>query len=234
MTNNNFTIHQVSNSYSFIVAFYGRCTPTDPCVNFDMRSSNFKSVVDSAFQIDGEQTNTTFAWYKSDFADTGMNHFSELQCGRVYYFVIRPGTGSISIPGLYITTSSSSALYEFDDTGRVTDDCDRVYPTPSPVGDCCGSFSNSVSTMGNLEDQTSISGVKVFAFEYGGKFCYDDLSITNLPGRFNFKTEDNSLSGYITTTGEFLNRNIRYVSASGDCYEGLAMTQSGFNILNKR
>ena len=52
MTNNNFTIYQVPNSYSFIVAFYGRCNPSEPCVNFDMRSSNFKSVVDSAFQID--------------------------------------------------------------------------------------------------------------------------------------------------------------------------------------
>ena len=61
----------------------------------------------------------------------------------------------------------------------MTDDCSVPQNTPTPVGDCCANLSNSVSTMGNLEDQTSIS-VKVFAFEYGGQFCYDDLTITNL------------------------------------------------------
>lgn len=234
MANNNYTIHQVQNSYSFVLAFYGRCSAESPCVDFDMNGTQFRTVVDSVFQLDGQQSNTTFAWYKSDFTSTNMNHFNELQCGRVYYFVVRPGTSSISIPGLYITTSSSSALYEFDDTGRVTSDCNVIPPTPSPIEDCCDEFPNSVSTMGTLEDQTSISGVKVFAFEYGGKLCYDDLSITNLPGRYNFMSEDGDISGFITTTGEFINRTIRYESVSGDCYETIAETQSGFNILRRR
>lgn len=231
----NFEIHQVPHGYSFILGFYGRCEDGTECDSYDINQPPFRRVVDSVYQVSGQQSGTTFAWYKSDLVETSLNHFDKLECGHLYYFVVKPGDQSVEVPHLYITNNSSSQLYEFDDTGRVTSDCKYVPPTPTPEPDCCGEFSNSLVTLGTPAGTDNLNGVKAFGFEYAGMFCYDTLGITNFPGRYNFKTDQSdSILGYITTTGYFTNKSVRYVSATGTCYHGLAETQNGFNILTKR
>ena len=88
-------------------------------------------------------------------------------------------------------------------------------------------------TTGTPVGTESLSGIKAFGFEFGGSFCFDSLDLTYQPARYNFKTEDDSIAGYITTTGEFKNKKVRYTSKSEECYESIAETQNGFNILTK-
>lgn len=141
--------------------------------------------------------------------------------GKIYEVRDYEGTEVNDIPG-----ESNHWIFLFD--------CIESTPTPTPLPECCDEYSNVLATTGTLEPTANLSGIKAFGFEQGGELCFSDLNITNLPGRYNFKTEDESIVGFVTTTGEFSNRHIRYVSSDGDCYEVIAESQSGFNILKKR
>ena len=228
-----YDIVQIPHSFSFVLGFYGVCDGSDDggCVDYDMNLSDFRRIVDSVYEVNSEQSNTTFSWYKSDLYQTDLNHFDKLKCGKSYYFVIKPGVSRINIPHLYATTSQSS---NDELKGRITSSCDLVDTTPTPESTCCGNFSNTILTTGTPVGTESLSGIKAFGFEFGGSFCFDSLDLTYQPARYNFKTEDDSIVGYITTTGEFKNKKVRYTSKSEECYESIAETQNGFNILTKR
>lgn len=230
---NNYEIHQVPHGYSFILGFYGRCEDGSECLPYDMKLSEFRNAIDSVFQVDGNQSGTTFGWYKESLVGDNLNHFETLNCGHLYYFVVKPGTSKVTIPNLYITNNSANDNYDFDDTGRITNDCDYVPPTPTPKPNCCDGFSNSIITMGTQVGTENLNGIKSFGFEFGGMLCYDNLEITNLPSRYNFKNEDGSLMGYITTTGNFTNNLVNYTSRDGTCYHATIETTNGFNILVK-
>lgn len=228
-----YDIIQIPHSYSFVLGFFGVCAGASDadCKEFDMGSADFRRVVDSVYEVSSEQSNTTFAWFKSDLHGTNLNHFEKLTCGKSYYFVVKPGVGRIKVPHLYATNSGTS---KNDLSGRVTTNCDMVQATPTPVADCCNNFGNSIVTTGTKTGTESLNGVKVFGFEFGGKFCFDSLDMTYVPSRYNFKTDDNSIVGWITTTGIFKNKKVRYTSKKEECYESTIQTQNGFNILKKR
>lgn len=228
-----YDIIQVPHSYSFALGFYGVCEGREEleCTDFDLKSSNFRRIVDSVYEVSSEQSNTTFSWYKSDLYTSNLNHFDKLKCGKSYYFVIKPGVSRINIPHLYATNSESK---NEDLNGRITSSCNLVDLTPTPIVGCCNNLTNTILTTGSNFGTESVNGVKVFGFEFGGSFCFDSLNLTYQPSRYNFKSEDNSIVGYITTTGDFKNKTIRYTSNSDDCYESVAQTQNGFNILTKR
>lgn len=222
MKNN--TICQSENSFSYVIAFYGRCEPGQSCTNYEMDNESFKEIVDSVFQIDSEQNGKTFAWYKSDLSGTIYNRFSNLECGHLYYFVIKPGIKTIEIDNLYITSNKISEKYNFSDNARITEQCEYK-------DDCCLDFVHTVNTLGTLDETPSIGGVKVFGFENGGTLCYNSLEYTFAPGRYNFKTLDNKVVGHITTTGNIVDKKFVYKTLDGVCYEASAETQNGFNIL---
>ena len=228
-----YDIIQVPHSYSFALGFYGVCEGREEpeCTDFDLKSSNFRRIVDSVYEVSSEQSNTTFSWYKSDLYASNLNHFDKLKCGKSYYFVIKLRVSRINIPHLYATNSESK---NEDLNGRITSSCNLVDLTPTPIVGCCNNLKNTILTTGSNFGTESVNGVKVFGFEFGGSFCFDSLDLTYQPSRYNFKSEDNSIVGYITTTGDFKNKTIRYTSKSDDCYESVAQTQNGFNILTKR
>jgi len=236
MSNKNNTLYQIPHDYSFVFGFYGRCdnTSTDEkCKSYNMNNYNFNNVVDSVFEVSGSQMSSAFSWYKSDISDSELNHFTSLVCGHIYYFILKPGTNSVEIPGLYITTNSSNDMYEFSNFGRVTTSCEFTEATPTPIISCCDIFDNSIITTSSKIGSENMNGVKTFGFEDGGTFCFNSLEINGLPGRFNFKTSDNSTVGYITTTGDFTSSEVRYSNPNGTCYRGYAEIQTGFNILTK-
>ena len=86
-----YDIVQIPHSYSFVLGFYGVCDGSDDrgCVDYDMNLSDFRRIVDSVYEVNSEQSNTTFSWYKSDLYQTDLNHFDKLKCGKSYYFVIK-------------------------------------------------------------------------------------------------------------------------------------------------
>ena len=228
-------IVQAPQSYSFVLGFYGRCPGQElssDCVPYDMNNFAFRSIVDSVFEVDSKQSNATFAWYKSSLYNSNLNHFDQLQCGKIYYFVISPGSDKIKIDHLF-----TSASDEINETGaRIAEDCKFIEPTPTPTPEkeCCADLENSIiSTASNIGSE-NLNGVKVFGFDYGGSFCFDSLDLTYVPSRFNFKDNQNNVFGYITTTGNFINKTIQYTAPNGDCYEGEAESEIGYNILTKR
>ena len=234
----NHIIYQVPHGHSFILGFYGRCdNDGNECVDYDMTLRDFRDVVDSVYQVDGQQSGTTFGWYKESLVGNGLNHFNTLKCGHLYYFVIKPGTSKIVVPHLYITNNSADKLYSFDSLGRITKNCENLppknTPTPTPVERCCDGMNNSVITLGNQVGTETLNGLKTFGFEFGGIFCYDNLLETGLPSRYNFKTSDSKIIGYITTTGNFVNKKVVYNSTDGTCYNGYAELDTEFNILEK-
>jgi len=226
-----YDIIQIPHAYSFVIGFYGVCNGNSDvgCVDYDMKLSDFRNVVDSVYEVDSLQNNTTFSWYKSDLYKTDLNHFDKLECGKAYYFVVKSGVGRVNIPHLYVSNSGTHNA-----NARVTTDCDFIQTTPTPESACCNEFSNSILTTGTLNGTESLGGVKTFGFDFGGVLCFDALELTYQPSRYNFKTEDDSIVGYITTTGIFKNKKVRYTTPSDECYESIADTQNGFNILTKR
>lgn len=229
----NYEIIQLPHAYSFVLGFYGKCSGQEvdsECEPYDMNQSMFRKIVDSVFEVSGEQSGATFSWYKSDLFASDLNHFDELKCGKLYYFVISPGVGRISIPHLFTTTSSD----ETQTGARIASDCEFIEPTPTPAADCCSDFQNSVTASASIVGSESLNGVKVFGFDFGGRFCYDSLELTYTPSRFNFKASDGDVLGYITTMGNFKNKEVRYTTPAGVCYGGTVETENGFNILTKR
>lgn len=101
------------------------------------------------------------------------------------------------------------------------------------IGGCCFGLTNEATTNGTFNEQIDVSGVSVFLFEPGGKLCFNSLEITGEPTRYNLTTNDNSITGYITTLGEFDDSRVIYESKDGECYEGSINTETGFNILTK-
>ena len=224
-------IVQLPHTYSFVLAFYGRCPGSDvnaDCSEYDMNQNEFRQIVDSVFEVDDKQSGATFSWFKSDLYLSGLNHFDSLKCGKLYYFVISPGTKQLTIPHLFKTTSSDES------TARIAENCDFVEPTPTPEPLCCADFENSVISTASKIGSENLNGVKVFGFDFGGTLCYDSLDLTFAPARYNFKNTEGSVIGYITTTGDFKNKEVRYTTPDGICYIGQADTENGFNILTLR
>lgn len=226
-----YVISQIPHSFSFLIGFYGKCSSGEtPCLNYNLESPKSLEVFDSVYEVNQQSNNTGFSYFKSDLSNTEFNHFTELECGKSYYFVIKPGTKQLTIPHLFVQTNS-----DFN-SDRVTDNCDNASETPTPTfkSECCSNLNNSIFLTGSNNGTESLNGVKAFMFEYGGMFCFDSLSPTYYPSRYNFKSADGNVLGYITTTGYFLNKNVMYTSPLGVCYVGLAETQNGFNILEVR
>ena len=76
-----YDIIQIPHSYSFVIGFFGVCdgNADTSCVDYDMKLSDFRKVVDSVYQVDSSRNNTTFSWYKSDLYRTDLNHFDKLE-----------------------------------------------------------------------------------------------------------------------------------------------------------
>ena len=122
-----YDIIQIPHAYSFVIGFYGVCNGNSDvgCVDYDMKLSDFRNVVDSVYEVDSSQNNTTFSWYKSDLYKTDLNHFDKLECGKAYYFVVKSGVGRVNIPHLYVSNSGTHNA-----NARVTTDCDFIQTTP--------------------------------------------------------------------------------------------------------
>lgn len=110
----------------------------------------------------------------------------------------------------------------------LTGECDSI-----ECGGCCFGLTNQAATNGTFNEQIDVNGVSVFLFEDGGKLCFNSLEVTGEPTRYNLKTSNNEITGYITTLGDFNDPRVVYESVDGKCYEGSINTETGFNILTK-
>ncbi|MDB4464564.1 hypothetical protein N9033_00670 [bacterium] len=97
-----------------------------------------------------------------------------------------------------------------------------ITPTASgvPAG-CCDDFNTTIKTTGDNTGSEQKNGLKAKLFEDGGTLCYDALEITGTSGRVNMKTDDDTVSGFVNTTGVWVNPLVVYVTADGSrCYRG--------------
>jgi hypothetical protein len=100
-------------------------------------------------------------------------------------------------------------------------------PTPSLPADCCAGYVNTITTTGNLQPQTPVNGLTTGMFEQGGQLCFNALTITGAPGRYNVSADAGRIIGIINVTGVFTDDQITYKSPTGKCYTGRLTTQSG-------
>ena len=195
---------QQANSYKTVIGWYGDCND-DECQ--DINLSTFKSQITSVYQWDN--SGALKVW-KSNLPDTLNRAFKTLECGKLYYLYVKPGTGSFSIPNFVVSS------YETDDAGRIASSCvppvveetptpeqptptpEQPTPTPTPEvpGECCTSSMSTFNTNGeNTEEEYAVvftgEALKVTVLKYkmwqdGGKLCVDmtDLEDVSSPDSF--------------------------------------------------
>ena len=228
------TLTQTATQETVYYTWYGSCQ-NEPCEPFPLGPQ--KDILKSVMQLNETGVGSK-AWQAAlpDF----FQPFTDLECGHAYRIVVKKGFGSAEIPGLTISGT------EDKNYGMLTNQCvapatptptPTSTPTPSPTptltpSDCCFDLENSVTTTGSLDETADVNGVTPFLFEDGGTLCFDSLNITNTPGRFNIGTADNSIFGYVTTKGTFVNNRFVYKSpTTGLCYEVNLESESGTNEL---
>ena len=125
-------------------------------------------------------------------------------------------TSSVSVTPTPTTTPDASLTPTPTVTPTITPS------TSAPLKSaCCDDFNETVTTTGDLAGSPQNKGLAAFLFESGGTLCYDALQEGGQPGRQNLKTDDDLHSGFVNTTGNWVNPEIVYVTADGQkCYRG--------------
>ena len=109
---------QQTNSYKTVVGWYGECGD-DECQ--DLQLTSYANQISAVFQWD---SNGVLKVWKASLPVILNKAFTRLECGKLYYLYVKPGSGSFTIPNFVVST------HEAQDLGRVTASCQ---PTPTPV-----------------------------------------------------------------------------------------------------
>jgi hypothetical protein len=110
------------NTYKTVVGWYGECGG-DECQ--DINLSVYKTHVAGVFQWD---TNGVLKGWSKNLPDSWAQPFTKLECGKLYYLVILPGTSSFTIPNFVVSS------FETVDAGRLASSCEA---TPTPLTCTC-------------------------------------------------------------------------------------------------
>ena len=119
---------QSNSSFTHYMGWYGDCT--NSCSPFNLNFSGSENILHKAFQINNNKDN--FSSYDPS-VDMSMNEWSELECGKSYLIILKPGQNQLEISDFVFTNTTSR------DLGRVTESCElqetptpRKTPTPTP------------------------------------------------------------------------------------------------------
>ena len=147
---------QQANSYKTVVGWYGDCSDEE-CQ--DINLSTFKPHITSVYQWDN--SGVLKVW-KSNLPDALNRAFKTLECGKLYYLYVKPGTGSFTIPNFVISS------YETEDAGRIAALCQSTptpVATPTPVP--CDCASSDFVTLESTSSSAFVSSGHTFGgFDY--------------------------------------------------------------------
>ena len=116
-------IYQNPDVYTTFLGWYGLCDQGG-CESFDLLTRDPLNVIYAIYQFSADGTGTEVFLASSP---TFLQSFTKLTCGKAYWIVLDPGTGSIAIPGFVVSNESEN---EF---GYIVSSCDAT-PTPAPHG----------------------------------------------------------------------------------------------------
>ena len=105
-------------NYTFYLGWYGTCDTV--CEPFDL--NNYKQEIHAIYQFSSSGLATSS--FVAD-APSWLSSFSQLECGKIYYIVMKPGSNSIDIPHLRVSAYDSS-----DSGARVIESCDYFNGSP--------------------------------------------------------------------------------------------------------
>lgn len=105
-------------NYTFYLGWYGTCDTI--CEPFDL--INYKQEIHAIYQFSSSGLATSS--FVAD-APSWLSSFSQLECGKIYYIVMKPGSNSIDIPHLSVSAYDSS-----DSGARVIESCDYFNGSP--------------------------------------------------------------------------------------------------------
>ena len=104
---------QQGNTYKTVIGWYGDCD--DECQ--DLNLSAYKSQLTAVYQWDN---GGALKVWKSNLPDALNRSFKSLECGKIYYLYVKPGTGSFTVPNFVVSS------YETQDAGRVAAHVNRL------------------------------------------------------------------------------------------------------------
>jgi len=160
---------QQANSYKTVVGWYGDCSDEE-CQ--DINLSTFKPHITSVYQWDN--SGVLKVW-KSNLPDALNRAFKTLECGKLYYLYVKPGTGSFTIPNFVISS------YETEDAGRIAALCQSTptpVATPTPVP--CDCASSDFVTLESTSSSAFVSSGHTFGgFEVGTKISYQQDTLSS-------------------------------------------------------
>ena len=220
-------ISQVSD-YKSVVGWYGSCAEID-CNDLDL--VNYGQYISSIFQW--TESGLLKVW-KSGIP-SGLNVFNTLECGKLYYFNIKPGSNSFTIPNLVLST------FESKSNGLITSSCSPTpTPTPTPTPekvDCCPTGFTSVTTTGGQAEEIYYDEYDEVYFKWqgfskDGTLCVDTIktqssSINNFASKIYIALPENPQSAIGTFTKNLSNTEstkFYYTSPSDNCYLGYSDT----------
>ena len=112
---------------AYYMGWYGQCG--EDCSGLSLTIPFIREKLYKVYQISDDNVGyRSFDGTLPTQYDNIAQHFTQLECGRCYIVVLKPGTGSIDVPQ-FIQTKIDTV-----DAGRIVEDCQvNLTPTPTPT-----------------------------------------------------------------------------------------------------
>lgn len=206
---------QQSEDYKTVVGWYGDCNESVDCQNLGIRQ--FGSYITLVYQWD--ESGVVKVW-KENAPDFLNKAFTEFECGKLYYILLKPGSSNFTIPNFVVSS------YEKSDLGRVTLSCAPT-PTPTPTPKPCKCEPNSGYTKIKITspDQSVNNGQYSFlGFETDLEVSYNVDSFENqgIASSVIIKYPNTELAGTLILTGIRPTQQTKfYIKRGITCYSGI-------------
>jgi len=204
---------QQTNSYKTVVGWYGECGD-DECQ--DLQLTSYANQISAVFQWDA---NGVLKVWKASLPVILNKAFTRLECGKLYYLYVKPGTGSFTIPNFVVST------HEAQDLGRVTVSCQPTptpVTTPTPVPCDCEPDDYTTGTAGSSSSFT-MAGHVLGGFEQGTKVSFKPSTFASaLSAEMTLKYPNGQTAGMIVFTNAKPNNSEFIVRRGLTCYTATA------------
>ena len=230
---------------SYYMGWYGACS--EDCSNISLTIPFIREKIFKVYQIrDDNASYRRFDGTLPTQFDNIAQHFTQLECGRCYIVVLKPGTGSIDVPQ-FIQTKIDTV-----DAGRIVEDCQvNLTPTPTPtttptstptptptiaVSQTPTPTPTSTPPVGGVPGPSHCAGFPHTIVMTGTEVVNNQISFTMFPentrichwgaqgGPPNTSlvkiSGQQTIIGKIITNGSINNNSIKYITTDGKVYRG--------------
>lgn len=239
---------QLPNTSAYYMGWYGTCenNGNEQCEPFDLVTSNgavFSHAYDSIENVFIVSSNREGYISYAGGVPSFLLRFAQvkyLECGKCYQIVMKPGTGSLTIPEFTFANASTNDPDQ-DLANRVTNRCWSPLPLPSPNPTptptptptsprfaLCDGFNHSID-VGSQE--VIHAQVRWWSFPDGGHVCF--AGATGGPPNDSMVRIDGLPipEGRMAVNGSLLNNDIKYITADGKVYQGTFRNNGPFTDL---